>query len=162
MPGQRKYKIIAAFLLTAFSLNTVVGLACSLGIDMRFNSLHHDKKLTAPITHIHQDGEKHIHHADKEGNNHHKTTEQDQAKPSQSGGDKDNCCSKKVLKIQQLEKSLPQKLSLVHPNFLIAFFDTFYHVTLPSLDIESNIKQFVRSYHPPIPDIRIVIRSFQI
>jgi hypothetical protein len=61
MPTKRKYKIIASFLLTIFSVNTVVGFACSVGIDMGFNSKHHhDEESTEAVVHIHADGKKHI------------------------------------------------------------------------------------------------------
>ena len=41
MNSSRTIKYKALFLLATFSLNTVVGFACSLGIDMGFNSGHH-------------------------------------------------------------------------------------------------------------------------
>lgn len=38
-PRAIQYK--ALFLLVTFSMNTVVGFACSMGVDMGFNSHHH-------------------------------------------------------------------------------------------------------------------------
>ena len=164
MSRRRKYKIIAAFLLTVFSLNTIVGFACSVGIDMGYNSRHHhDEETTEPVVHIHKDGKEHIHYEKKSGHDHSKSHHHNQVnKDAKSKEDKDNCCNDTVLQIQQLDKSVPQSLNIIHPTFLISFFDAFYNVPLPSFDIVKNIKQFVRSYHPPIADIRIEIQSFQI
>jgi hypothetical protein len=163
MPSKRKYRYIAAFLLTVFSLNTVVGFACSLGVDMGFNSKHHNDKATEAVVHIHKDGKKHIHFEEKAKDHHDKSHHHDQAKNHHESKDgKDNCCNDQVLRFEQLDKSVPHSLNIIHPIFAIAFFDAFYDATLPSPDVIKNIKQFVRSDHPPIPDIRIAIQSFQI
>jgi hypothetical protein len=162
MSSHGKYKLISAFFLTVFSTNTVVGFACSIGIDMEYNSkLHHAEDTLEAVVHIHKDGKKHIHYEKKSGHDHSKS-HHDQASGNKSKEDKHNCCNDGVLQIQQLDKSLPQSRNIIHPIFLIAFSDAFYNVSLPSLDIVKNIKQFVRSYHPPISDIRIAIQSFQI
>ena len=47
----------AAFLLVVFGLNTLVGFACAVGVDMSFNSSHHDEE--AIEVHVHADGTKH-------------------------------------------------------------------------------------------------------
>ena len=154
MPKQKKYKILAAFFMVVFSLNTVVGFACSVGIDMGFNSKHHhDDDATGAEVHFHSDGKKHIHSKSYHGqaNNHHK-----------SDNKKNDCCNDQVYQFEQLDKSVQHSLNIIHPSFLIAFFDVFYNVVLPSFGNVKDIKQFVRNYHPPIPDIRIAIQSFQI
>ena len=67
------YKIVAAFLLLVFSLNTIAGFACSVGIDLGYNSKHHPVHETIQaVAHIHQDGKKHI-HFEKQKNSGHKT-----------------------------------------------------------------------------------------
>ena len=166
MSSRIKYKIIAAFLLTVFSLNTVVGFACSVGIDMGYNSKHHrdeeTKEATEAVVHVHNDGKEHIHYEKKSKHDHSKSRHNQVSNDVKSNDEKDNCCNDEVLQIQQLDKSGPQSLNIVHPIFLTAFFDAFYNVPLPSFDIVKDIKQFVRSYHPPRPDIRIAIQSFQI
>ena len=48
----------AAFLLIVFSLNTVVGFACSVGLEMGFNSSHHQEEKAA-ITHKHDNSHQH-------------------------------------------------------------------------------------------------------
>ena len=162
MIDQQKNRIKALFLLSVFSLNTVVGFACSVGLDLGFNSNHHhNEESTEAVVHIHSDGKKHIHSEKKtdhkksqnhdEDNDHHKSKE-----------GKNDCCNDQVLKFEQLDKSIPYSLNVIHPTFLIAFFDVFYDVALPPSGTVKNIKQFVRSYHPPISNIRIAIQSFQI
>jgi len=164
MIRQHKNKIKALFLMTVFSLNTVVGFACSVGVDMGFNSNHHHVQETNdPVVHIHSDGKKHIHYEEKKNHNHGKSHHHEQANNHQKSKDgKDNCCNDQVLQFEQLDKSVPHSLNIIYPIFLTAFFDAFYNVILPSSDIVKDIKQFVRSYHPPISDIRIAIQSFQI
>lgn len=162
MTKQEKNKIRALFLLSIFFLNTVVGFACSLGVDMGFNSKHHHGEETSEaVVHIHADGKKHIHqekskhnqsksHDENKIDNHHKSNEE-----------KNNCCNDEVAQLAQVDKSVPQSLIIVHPILVNAFFDVYYSVVFPA-DIVKDIKQFVRSYHPPISNIRIAIQSFQI
>ena len=43
--------------MIVFSLNTIIGFACAVGIDMGFNSTdHHDEEATETSVHIHADG----------------------------------------------------------------------------------------------------------
>jgi hypothetical protein len=154
-------KLKAAFLVIVFGLNSVVSLACSIGVDMGYNSKHHDKKEeTEAVVHIHKDGKKHIHYEKKKHDDHEKPHHKNEG---QSNSSKDNCCSGEVKQFSALDKSLPNTLNLVHPVFALSFVAVFYDITLAKPnEITRDIKQFVRSYHPPIPDIRIAIQSFQI
>jgi hypothetical protein len=144
-------QIRAAFLILVFSLNTLIGFACAIGIDMGFNSSHHhDEEASEAEVHIHKDGKKHVHH--EEAKHHH---EKD---------GKDNCCNDKVIKFNEVDKSASHSLNAsINPVFLTIFPYSFYsaHVLYTSY-IKTDSKYFVRSHHPPIPDIRIAIRSFQI
>ncbi len=139
-------QIKAAFLLLVFSLNTVIGFACAIGIDMGFNSAHHHDEETA-ITNTNS------HHHDEANNHHHN---------SKDG--KDNCCNDKVMKISQADKSLPPSSSTIITSiFSVVFVSSFYNIDILLTSQSSpTVKYFVRSYHPPIPDIRIAIQSFQI
>jgi hypothetical protein len=157
----KSIRLKAAFLLMVFSLNTIVGFACSIGIDMGFNTKHyHDPEAMAAAVHVHADGKKHIHHKEA-SKHHHGEAESDHHK---SKGEKDNCCNDGVMKITQLDKAVPQSVSIaLHPIFFTAFVSSFYYVDiLYSSQINTSIKYFVRSYHPPISDIRIAIQSFLI
>lgn len=183
-----------------FSLNAIVGFACSLGLDMGYNSKHHgEDAATEAVVHIHKDGKKHIHY-EKKSNNNNNSHQQGQDKPTKavvhlhkdgkrhfhhekkvsrnqdksdthdeannaekSKKDKDNCCTDKVTNFQQTDKLMPNAVTIIHPVFFTAFVAVYYNINLiPHTDIVRDIKPFVRSYHPPIPDIRIAIQSFQI
>ena len=133
MRTRSTYKLIAATLLVVFSLNPILGFACSIGIDMGYNSNHHH---TAQKDHCKQS-------ADKPEN-------------------KKDCCKDQVYQFQKLDKSIPDAINLAHPSFLSSYTEFFYSISLPSDFFVKEVKQFVRSYHPPIPDIRIAIQSFQV
>ena len=140
----------AALLLMVFGLNTVVGFACAMGLDMGFNRHHHEEE-GSPVIHVHADGKKHQHN--REAGKHHKSKDE-----------KDDCCNDKVAKFEQLDKSVPQPIKVaLHSVFFTGYPSAFYiaDVLYPS-QITVSIKQFVRSYHPPISDIRIAIQSFQV
>ena len=147
----------AAFLIIVFSLNTMIGFACAIGIDMGFNTIqHHEEEATEAIVHIHKDGKEHVHH--NEVKKHH-----DEADNHKEKNGKDNCCHDKAIKITQVDKSIPQSLKSVgNPVFFTTFISSFYNIDPLFASRTTSIKYFVRSYHPPIPDIRIAIQSFQI
>ena len=151
-------KIKAAFLLIVFSLNTIIGFACAVGIDMGFNATHHhDEEATEVSMHVQADGKKHIHH--NEAIKHHDEPNNDH----KSKDGKDSCCHDKVIQFAQLDKNVPQSSGVINPIFFITFISSFYNSEiLFSSQVTPNIKYFVRNYHPPIPDIRIAIQSFQI
>lgn len=167
----------AAFLLLVFALNTIVGFACSLGVDMGFNTKHHNE-ITAPAIHVHADGKKHIHEKKKHSHTHGKkhTHGHEKKKPhdnnskhhheeanNKPGDDKDNCCRNEVLKFSELDKSVAKTFFHTNPVFFTAFLSLFYSTNiLLTSEGTTEIKYFVRNYHPPIPDIRIAIQSFQI
>ena len=144
-------KLKAALLLTVFSLNTVIGFACSAGVDMGFNSKHqHDEEnMVADHSHNHDIH----HHQDEACNAYHK-----------SKNCKENCCNDEVIKFSQVDKAIPDSPgSGLIPSSFSAFISTFcaFDVLYTSKEIANN-RHFLRSYHPPIPDIRIAIQSFQI
>ena len=150
MNRKNSIQLKAAFLIIVFSLNTVIGFACAVGLDMGFNTHHHNcHEIVILTTSHHQDTS---HHNSEANNDHHK---------SKDG--KDNCCNDQVMKFSQLDKSVPQSLNVINPIFLTAFVSTWYGIDVLNIsNVHTSIKYFVRSYHPPIPDIRIVIQSFQI
>ncbi|MBK8610362.1 MAG: hypothetical protein IPL84_10580 [Chitinophagaceae bacterium] len=139
----------AALLLVVFALNTLVGFACAVGVDMSFNTSHHEDEETAIAVHVHAGGKKH-HHEEAE----HKHKHNDK---------KDDCCSDKVVKLSQADKAVPQAAKIVSPVFFTAFVAVYYNIDIsyPS-KVNTFNKYYVRGHHPPIPDIRIAIQSFQI
>ena len=143
-------QIKAALLLLVFGLNTIVGFACAVGVDMGFNNAHHHKEAAAEI-HVHKDGKAHEH---KKHTHSHDANDKDS---------KDNCCKDSVVKFSLSDKSIPQSNIAISPLFFTAFVTAYYYADLiiPP-PVTRNRKYFVRSHHPPIPDIRIAIQSFQI
>jgi hypothetical protein len=147
----------AAFLLIVFSLNTVIGFACAVGIDMGYNSKHHhdDDGASGVAIHVHADGKKH-NHDNEAGNHRHK------ADAHKSCDGKDNCCDDQVTKFSLLDKSVPQS-SADNPIFFTAFISSFYNIDiLVASQATKNTKYFVRGHHPPIPDILIANQRLQI
>ena len=159
MKRGRSIQIRAAFLMIVFSLNTVIGFACAIGIDMGFNTQHHhEEEEIEAVVHVHADGKKHIHH---EAAKHHEEPDNDHHK---SKDDKDGCCNDKVMKFNEVDKSASHSLNAsISPIFFTIFLASFNDVNIFYTSyVDTNIKYFVRSHHPPIPDIRIAIQSFQI
>jgi hypothetical protein len=141
----------AVFLLIVFLLNTVVGFACSVGLGMGAVKAHHHEAKESKAAHHHHQGED-DHHAVKGDHDHSskKTTE--------------DCCTDQVQKIEKTDKLSPPVLefstyqpfyTLIYPNYVLLEASVSSLYTL-------RPKYFVRDDHPPIPDIRIALQSFQI
>lgn len=147
-------KLKAALLLLVFGMNTAVGFACAAGVDMGFNATHHhDEEAKEVVVHTHADGKKHNHHNKASVHQHDK----------KNTSKKDDCCNDKVVKLVQADKVVPQSNTIINPVFFAAFTATWFNIDiLYSSQASTSIKYFVRSYHPPISDIRIAIQSFQI
>lgn len=145
--------IKAIFLLMVFSLNTLAGFACSLGVDMGYNSEHHkhDK-------HAHEKGHKHeLGHS--HGHLQYKYSGPRFSNPS------DDCCTNQVKSFAQLDKSVVHNnLLLKVPIFYIFSVRKFINEEKDELGISVNSRfQFVRrSCSLDDTDIRIAIQSFQI
>ncbi len=153
----KSLQLKAAILLIVFSLNTLIGFACSVGLDMGFNSHHHEEELTEAADHMHADSKKHLHH--NVASDHHS----DKIKAHHEKSDKDNCCNGPVTKIAQQDKAIASSISVISPVFFTALISSFYNVdALLSNGADSHIKYLVKRHHPPIPDIRVAIQSFQI
>lgn len=157
MKKSSSIQLKAVFLLIVFSLNTVVGFACSVGLDMGFNGSHHQEEKTVLA---HKDALAHQHskaHSHDEQNvlakDHHSSKKT-----------KDNCCTDEAAKFAKVDKLTPQSFDFsIHPVFLTAFLSSFYHFDFFASNSHiSNNKFFVRTHHPPISDIRVAIQSFQI
>ena len=143
----------AALLIIVFATNTVMGFACAVGIDMGFNSKHHDEEVTETPIHVHADGKQH-HHQD-EANKHHDGSKQN----AEKGG----CCNDGVIKFQNLDKSLAQNTNAATSTpVFVALFSSIFGIDIfrqPQVSHQKHIDQYS---HPPPPDIRILIQSFQI
>lgn len=139
-------RLKAGFLATIFSLNIVIGFACAIGLDMGFNVHHHHEEAVEETRQENSIKKGHIHEA-----KHH--DEQDE--------EKDGCCNNKVSQLTQLDKVVPAIFTITSSSYVIT--SVFYPTsTLYPSQVNPNGKYFVLGHHPPIPDIRIAIRSFQI
>ena len=135
-----------------FSLNTFVGFACSIGVDMGFNTSHHKGDAAKPTVHVHKDGKKHVHKPETGKKHSHKHKE--------TASKKDDCCKEKVVKLQISDKALTHAQATIHiPVYIINSSFQF--------SAFNTVKGFPQKYiayqfHPPPFDIRIAIKSFQI
>ena len=155
MKREISIKLKAALLLIVFSMNTVIGFACATGVDMGFNTAHHHDEDAGPETAVHQhaDGQKHKHH--NEAAKHH----QNKKESSKKGG----CCNDGVIKFQTLDKSLSgnANISISLPVF-VAIIPSYHNLAIFKYAQVPAQKYLHPFFHPPPPDIRILIQSFQI
>ena len=151
MKSIKSIQLKATFLLIVFSLNTIIGFACAVGLVMEFNSHHHEGEDAIVIETSYHHG-KSQHHHNEAVKDHHQSKEEG------------NCCNDGVMKFAQFDKAIPPSFnSAVHPLFFATFISPFFNIDLLySFREDASIKYFLLSYHPPIPDIRIAIQSFQI
>lgn len=157
MKRSRSIPLKAVFLLVVFLLNTVIGFACTVGLEEDHDRHLHD----AQVTHLHKHdhvGSDH-HHSKSEHHHHDLAADQHSAKK-----DKENCCKDEVIKLLKEDKLVAAKSAVnLQPMVFVTVPASFYQFdALASSTAAPNIRYFVRSYHPPIRDIRISIQSFQI
>ena len=144
-------RLKAIFLLAVFALNTLVGFACAVGLDMGFNTKHHhtDEAVSASADDHHHDGKAHHHHE--------ATTKAKEA------SEDENCCNDSVIKFSQLDKLLAHAVNtgIETPVMLVQlhFFYTSYFS--PFTTIPEQI-QVARPYILGSRGIRVSIQSFLI
>jgi len=133
----------AIFLLIVFSLNTVIGFACSVGLDMGFNSKHH---------HHHHNGKSHHHH--------HDNSQINKSGASETG----NCCNEGTTRFFQSDKLLVNTVNagIEMPVALIALHFLYISSHLSSFNSEIIKIQEVRPFVLNSRGIRVSIQSFQI
>jgi len=154
MKRSRSIQLKAALLLLVFSMNTVIGFACAIGVNMGFNTTnHHDEEATE--VHQHADGIKHDHHNQPAKHEH----ENNKSEKKEKKG----CCNDEVQKLQSLDKALNQNAKTVIdvPAFA-AIISTFFGIDIFSFAKAYPLKYIARYFYLPPPDIRIAIQSFQI
>jgi hypothetical protein len=152
MQYKRKYKFIAAILLTVFSLNTMAGFACSIGLDMGYNSNHHQhSRPDHKMGHIHKCGHCHKHAY--------------QASVADFAAANDDCCSDQVNSFTKLDKIVPlNNFFLKLPVSLVVLIPPILLIdkTETGLSVKKRFQFVRRSCSLDDTDIRIAIRSFQI
>jgi hypothetical protein len=135
-------------------MNTIIGFACTLGVDMGFNSKHHhddDEEATEASVHI--DGKEHQHH--EEETKHHHDSKED----SEKGG----CCNHGVIKFQNLEKNLSQNNTrAIYTHVFVTILSNFFKINIFNCGKALPQQYKASVFHPPPPYILIVIQRFQI
>jgi hypothetical protein len=167
-------KLKALFLLVVFATNTAVGFACAIGVDMGFNSPHHNETEEPAEVHIHGDGKKHVHeketsevttHVHEDGMKHQHDSEPAKQIPADGNNlltkDDGGCCTNEVQAFQNLDKNVSVNTGINVPVF-VAILSIYLNI-----DFSTSLKDFpvnykARFYYPPPPDIRIAIQRFQI
>ncbi|MBO9202601.1 MULTISPECIES: hypothetical protein [Niastella] len=159
MKSNSTIQLKAIFLLIVFSLNTIIGFACSVGLDMGFNSRHH-----------HHNGKSNNHHHQKSNQHHHvlgshTTKSQPVGEIIKSGApETGNCCNDDATQLSQSDKLLVNAInsSIEMPVALIALHFLYLSSHLSSLNPEITKIQDVRPYILNSRGIRVSIQSFQI
>ena len=171
MKRNSSIQLKAAFLLLVFAMNTLVGLACAVGMAMGFNASHHEKAQTieAPV-HGHADGNKHEHaapvktaiHIHEDGKKHEHSNEKDKLYQEHTPtSEKEDCCTDQVVKLQSVEKNLAPKTYFDAPQF-VTILSTFLTGNILNVTRAFPHKKIVRFFYPPPPDILISIQKFQV
>ncbi len=158
MKSRKFIKLKAAFLLTVFTLNTLICFACSVGIDMGFNHDHHadQHKHTS-----HSHSGKHM-HGSHSGATAHNQSDDITGNGHEYPGQKDNCCDEKSVGLQKLDKRSNHSFNpAIKVPVLVAFLSTFSAPERKAGLSPLLNKAFIPQYYPP-PDKRIIIQSFQI
>lgn len=157
MSPQLKYKIRAFILLTVFSLNTVAGFACSVGLNLGYNTTHHEEKENnAQLPHTHVES-----HKGKHGHSH--------SAPVVSGlqltTESKDCCSSQVNSFALLDKSIPVDNGFLKVPVSVIFSIAHFFILEkgePELAISRNFGPVRRRHSLYDTNIRIAIQSFQI
>ncbi len=137
--------IKAVLLLLVFSLNTLVGSACSLS--KVFHQSHHHQ---SSAMHSHGEGVKHEH--DHSGSHH------------DAGEEGEDCCSRSSVAFNHLDKSVAQNFATPVLTFPVHPFTEFYNTFLLLRRQDDGTAITYTRWRPPatIQDLRIVMQSFQI
>ena len=160
MKREKYIQVKALFLLIVFSLNTLLGFACSIGIDMGYNSKHHHNENSVSEDQPYKtSGNCHADYSDEEN-----VLTPTNDEESDSSKDHD-CCSNGVLKFLTLDKKITPSTAVdLNTSVLLMAVQFAYQIDLLHYlkNNTARVHYFVRSDHPPIPDIRIAIQSFLI
>lgn len=153
MKPNKVIQLKAIFLLIVFSLNTLIGFACAVGMNMGFNKKHHhheDPVSSVTVSHHHKSTTHHHHHdGDLTKKNATKT---------------DNCCTDKASQLSGSDKQLAQTInSGIETPVALVFLHFLYSSDLSSLHIQDTKKNpVVRPFILNSRGIRVSIQSFQI
>jgi hypothetical protein len=154
MPVRNGRYIKALILMLAFSANSVMSFACSLS--SYIHSSHHSVSLPGEQSRLH-------HHGHGEGGHDHEGAT-DTADQNSKKGTTGDCCSKKMVAIDMLDKAASRSVQL--PAFTFTSPGPLIKMQIPSLpasEHRTTLPHHLRWRLPvTIQDLRIVIQSFQI
>jgi|SRR6187401_491725 hypothetical protein len=161
MKEQQQNIIRALFLLLVFSLNTIVGFACSIGIDMGYNSMHHqyNSSNSPSKCHTQKSDQKHAHGNSEKHSHKHQRTD------GSTSNTQNDCCANDVTKFIQLDKTIVKtNFNFQAPSYLVVVTRAFIQPLVNETNLANGYRlQFVRrSCSIYNTDIRITIQSFLI
>jgi hypothetical protein len=150
-------KFKAALLFVVFASNTILGFACAVGVDRTLMKriIQHVGigKATESFFNMHAVGKKHHDDGDKKA----------REKDCRCNKEKDDCCNKKVVVFEHLDKTVTQPVTV---NFVSPVFELPPFLSLNTRIYSATsitvLNHIIRNLHPPPEDIRVSIRSFQI
>ena len=150
MKPNRSIQLKAIFLLVVFSLNTLIGFACAVGMYMGFNKKHHhhdDPVSSATVSH------------------HHETTHHhDDGLTKKNATEENNCCTDKASQLSGSDKLLAQTINTgIETPVALVFLHFLYSSDLSSIFTQDiNKVPVVRPFVLNSRGIRVSIQSFQI
>ena len=150
-------QIKAAFLLFIFSLNMVVGFACSIGIDTDLMSPRHvelESKTPHSHTHEHKSGAGTDHHVTQKSHDHKTSHKQKE--------EKKRCCNDEVQKVQQLDKNINSSAKSIAFQNTAVLSPTFFQSYTVKILKANPTKIKDRFFYPPPPNILVEFQRFQI
>ncbi len=161
-------------LLVVFASNTAVGFACAIGVDIGFNSPHHNETEEPAEVHVQDDGKKHVHeketsevtnHVHEDGINHQHDSEPAKKNPVDGSNlltnDDGGCCTNEVQEFQHLDKNVSVNTGINVPVF-VAILSTYFDIDFSKALKDFPVNYKTRFFYPPTPDIRIAIQRLQI
>jgi hypothetical protein len=149
-------RIKAIFLLVIFSLNSIMGFACSIGLNLGYNRHHHVKEQESSHAIANEYTSENLDHC---GAVESVDTPDDAGSPAKPH----DCCKDEVLKFTLLDKSVSSSIKIDAPTQFALDVAAIYFLAVWNSQHVSTIHYYVQSDHPPISrDIRIAMQSFQI
>lgn len=149
-------RIKAIFLLVIFSLNSIMGFACSIGLNLGYNQHHHAEEQESSHAITNEYASENPDHCDA-------VETGDAPDDASSPAKQHDCCKDEVLKFTLLDKSVCSSIKIDAPAHFAFDVAAMYFLSIWSSQHISTIHYYVQSDHPPISrDIRIAMQSFQI
>ena len=156
-------QVKAGILLFIFSLNMMKGIACSLESVIGLSDHDHCSESTPDGSHLANDSKTTIHLNNKfHKQKSHSDTDKKGLQFKSEDSDND-CCTDSVVKFNCLDKSVTQNINAsLDGLFFVALISNFLFIDIFKDSAIASYIYIPPPFHPPAPDIRVFIRSFQI